>query len=550
MVNYPTSLDTDGTLYNVTDNVDYVLAIHHNALKDAVIAIETALGITGAFNFTTDAEFAAHATGNPSAHHVATVAGDLNHNDLANIDAGDIKHITAAQLGALHAVVVAGDLNHNDLANIDAGDIKHITAAQLGALHAIYALTNDLAANEITVIQAIDDASINNTKWDYIAALTEDPQTHMTAGNPHSSSASDTDLSNHASATATHGVAQVANHAEIASQIATHAALTATHGVSQVADNADLHNQAHALATSGDHTGTLPLTDLEVGVSGDIIIRGAADWEILNKGSDTDVLTLVSGVPDWVAQGAPGVHDIITGHNDSGLTIGDVITATGAATFAWQTPTAIAHNLDSSTHSDVAATTEAKGMLLWWNGSNWIGLTDPATVGHMLACDNVDGTISWQAPAGGGAFVPDQSFEVQCIPGWQDDADADLTLSTYHLWDSKGAADPALTFHFPLPTRIGSLRFYATSVQIHLQDADSDDMVTYVRWWEWEGGVYTETNNGGTDYTTVGEHTWAIGRYADTTYGEGAHVTINLQTSTTTSGQLDIAGVSVIGYYT
>ncbi len=40
---------------------------------------------------------------NATAHHTATVAGDLNHNDLANIDAADIKHITAAQLAALHA---------------------------------------------------------------------------------------------------------------------------------------------------------------------------------------------------------------------------------------------------------------------------------------------------------------------------------------------------------------------------------------------------------------------------------------------------------------
>ena len=54
MVNYPTSLDNDTTLYDVTDNVDVYLAAHHNALKDALIAVETAVGITGAFNFLTD----------------------------------------------------------------------------------------------------------------------------------------------------------------------------------------------------------------------------------------------------------------------------------------------------------------------------------------------------------------------------------------------------------------------------------------------------------------------------------------------------------------
>ncbi len=62
---------------------------------------------------------------------------NINHNDLANLNAGDVyEHISAAQLAALHAAVVAGDLNHNDLANIDAGDINHLTDAQVSALHA------------------------------------------------------------------------------------------------------------------------------------------------------------------------------------------------------------------------------------------------------------------------------------------------------------------------------------------------------------------------------------------------------------------------------
>ena len=39
-----------------------------------------------------------------------------------------------------HTPVTAGDLSHNSLANIDADDIKHITASQLGDLHKIYFL--------------------------------------------------------------------------------------------------------------------------------------------------------------------------------------------------------------------------------------------------------------------------------------------------------------------------------------------------------------------------------------------------------------------------
>jgi hypothetical protein len=42
---------------------------------------------------------------------------------------------------------------------------------------------------------------------------------------------------------------------------------------------------AHVLATTGPHTGTLPLTDLAVGSQGSVIRRGAADWEELGIGT-------------------------------------------------------------------------------------------------------------------------------------------------------------------------------------------------------------------------------------------------------------------------
>lgn len=74
-------------------------------------------------------------------HNVLTNLNQLatrNHSDLQNKNLeADIKHLTDAQIAALHAVAVAGDLNHNDLANIDAGDVKHLTAAQVAVLHPI-----------------------------------------------------------------------------------------------------------------------------------------------------------------------------------------------------------------------------------------------------------------------------------------------------------------------------------------------------------------------------------------------------------------------------
>ena len=48
---------------------------------------------------------------NASAHHTKTTAGELNHNDLANISSDD--H---------HTKTTAGELNHNDLANISSDD--------------------------------------------------------------------------------------------------------------------------------------------------------------------------------------------------------------------------------------------------------------------------------------------------------------------------------------------------------------------------------------------------------------------------------------------
>lgn len=43
--NYPTSLDDDTSLHDVTDNVTSVIAAHHNNIKEAVKAIEARIGI-------------------------------------------------------------------------------------------------------------------------------------------------------------------------------------------------------------------------------------------------------------------------------------------------------------------------------------------------------------------------------------------------------------------------------------------------------------------------------------------------------------------------
>lgn len=62
--NFPGSLDTDGSLYDVTDGVSYPQAVHHNNLKEAVKALEAKLGI----NNTAVATSLDWRLGHPSGH--------------------------------------------------------------------------------------------------------------------------------------------------------------------------------------------------------------------------------------------------------------------------------------------------------------------------------------------------------------------------------------------------------------------------------------------------------------------------------------------------
>ena len=47
MVKFPEGLDNDTELYHVENGIDDILAEHHNALKDAIKAIEEKIGVDG-----------------------------------------------------------------------------------------------------------------------------------------------------------------------------------------------------------------------------------------------------------------------------------------------------------------------------------------------------------------------------------------------------------------------------------------------------------------------------------------------------------------------
>ena len=108
----------------------------------------------GAFSFTTSGAVTFSQAVNTQALDVTgniTVSGTVDGVDIADRD---------------HAPTVAGDLNHNDLANIDAGDIKHLTAAQVAALHATYTDAEAHAyieANALVITGGLQMSGVNIT---------------------------------------------------------------------------------------------------------------------------------------------------------------------------------------------------------------------------------------------------------------------------------------------------------------------------------------------------------------------------------------------------
>jgi len=90
------------------------------------------------------------------------------------------------------------------------------------------------------------------------------------------------------------------------------------------------------------------------------------------------------------------VHPLVgTDHTASGLTTGHVLTATGAASFAFQAPVAVTHLFLSATHSDVTAASCSRGALVTGQGASpvWARLTLGAS-GTVLRSDGTDAAWS------------------------------------------------------------------------------------------------------------------------------------------------------------
>jgi hypothetical protein len=173
---------------------------------------------------------------------------------------------------------------------------------------------------------------------------------------------------------------------------------------------------AHVLATSGPHTGTLPLADLAVGTQGGIIRRGAADWEEYALGTETYVLKagatdVAWGTVDWGelsgTQPAPVAHVLASAsHTVSGLTAGDILSADSATTYSWKVNPAATVPLALT---DLASYTQ--GSIIIGGGSDWEALVS-GTEDYVLTM-GVDEPY-WAVSASGGPGSGTQ----YAIPRW------------------------------------------------------------------------------------------------------------------------------------
>ena len=149
-------------------------------------------------------------------------------------------------------------------------------------------------------------------------------------------------------------------------------------------------NTVNRIYTFPDVAGNVVLDASDVAITGNWDVTGITGRVKVQTGSGAPAHTEVEGTVYWDT-----LNDILY-VNDAGAATWTQVGPGGGA----------AHTLDSATHTDVGAMTEAKGDLLVRDATEWTKLA-VGTNGQQLEADSAEATgLKWAAAGGGGDILP------------------------------------------------------------------------------------------------------------------------------------------------
>jgi len=195
--------------------------------------------------------------------------------------------------------------------------------------------------------------------------------------------------------------------------------------------------KAHVLATTGPHTNSLPLADLAPGVQGNVIIRGAADWEALAVGVAGQAL-LTGGAaadPSWGAP-APAAHE--STHVKGGAD--DIDGTLDGRAIAITTQGDIVHGSAANTITRLGAGTDGQTLKTSGAGANPSWTWNKELDNAPDATDTGNGVIT-RDTVGVGVIPGDVLYMKADGKYWKADADAATTMPAKVMAMETKAAD-------------------------------------------------------------------------------------------------------------
>ena len=218
------------------------------------------------------------------------------------------------------------------------------------------------------------------------------------------------------------------------------------------------------LATTGPHTGELPLTDLVAGARGEIITRTVADWVALGVGAVGQAL-LSGGAGADVSWGAPAPAAHSASHEPAGADeVNDIdIANTGVLLSAHESRhvTGGADDIDSALDGR-AITLTTQGDIVYASGANALARLGAGTAGQTLQTGGAGANPSWtwdkRLDAAPDANISGNGITVMAVAGeevdggelcymkadgkyWLTDADAAASMPAVVMATTNIAAD-------------------------------------------------------------------------------------------------------------